>query len=124
MANNSGSIETAPDNTVLNTESTIMVSVEVAYASETQQAVLRCEVPKGTTVRQAFVQSGIERHIDALSINTLAAIPLGIFSRPVRDPSAQRVEGGERIEGYRPIKCDPKQMRRQRAAKRSRGKSS
>ena len=95
-----------------------MLAIEVAYASETQQALLRCEVPMGTTVRQAFMQSGIERHIDTLAQTDLATVPLGVFSRPVRDPESQRLVGGERIEGYRPLKCDPKQMRRMRAARK------
>lgn len=101
------------------TESTAsMLTIEVAYASETQQALLCCEVPEGTTVRQAFMQSGIDRHIDDMTPDMLMSIPLGVFSRPVRDPDTQVVAGGERIEGYRPIKCDPKQMRRTRAALR------
>lgn len=95
-----------------------MLSIEVAYASETQQALLECKVPAGTTVRQAFVQSGIEQHVEALTPNMLATIPLGVFSRLVRNPDVQQLVGGERIEGYRPLKCDPKQMRRMRAAQR------
>lgn len=94
-----------------------MLTIEVAYASEHQQVLLRCEVPKGVTVRQAFVQSGIDQHIDDLTPDMLASIPLGVFSRPVREPETQPLLGGERIEGYRPIKCDPKQMRRVRAAR-------
>lgn len=95
-----------------------MLTIEVAYASETQQTLLCCEVAAGTTVRQAFMQSGIERHIEGLTAEELATVPLGVFSRLVRDPDTQKVKEGERIEGYRPIKCDPKQMRRTRAAQR------
>lgn len=95
-----------------------MLAVEVAYASETQQVLLCCKVPAGTTVRQAFMQSGVDQHIDALMADELTTVPLGIFSRPVRDPETQPVKEGDRIEGYRPIKCDPKQMRRARAAQR------
>lgn len=95
-----------------------MLAIEVAYASETEQVLLRCKVPVGTTVRQAFVQSGIDRHMEALTLDDLASVPLGIFSRPVHDPDTQQVQHGDRIEGYRPIKCDPKQMRRMRAAQR------
>lgn len=97
---------------------TSMLTIEVAYVSETQQALLCCKVPAETTVRQAFIQSGLADHIEALSPEMLATVPLGIFGRPVRDPEHQRVQDGERIEGYRPIKCDPKQMRRMRAASR------
>lgn len=96
-----------------------MLTIEVAYASETQQALLCCKVPAGTSVRQAFIHSGLADHIEALSPEILATVPLGIFGRPVREPEYQLVRDGERIEGYRPIKCDPKQMRRMRAASRS-----
>lgn len=93
-----------------------MLSIEVAYVGDFGQALLRCDVSEGITVREAFVQAGLEQHVKGLTVEAAKTMPLGIFSRPVRDPDTEVVREGDRIEGYRPITCDPKQMRRQRAA--------
>jgi putative ubiquitin-RnfH superfamily antitoxin RatB of RatAB toxin-antitoxin module len=79
--------------------------IEVAYAERERQTVLALEVEPGTTVAEAVEQSGIRaRH--ALP----ADVVLGIWGRSVA-PTAV-LEGGERVELYRPIAVDPKETRR------------
>lgn len=93
-----------------------MIPIEVAYAGKHAQVVLACQVPVGTTARQAFIHAGLEAQCEELRDTALNDVPLGIFSRPLRAPDDYQVQVGDRIEGYRPLECDPKQARRQRAA--------
>lgn len=88
------------------------IRVEVAYADDAVQLLRVVSVPAATTVGQAIAMS-----------NILAAIPtgfavskVGIFGRIV---ALDETPGdGDRIELYRPLKIDPKEARRRRAATR------
>lgn len=94
--------------------------VEVAYALADKQKLLRLTVPYGTTVRQAAVLSGITAHFPGLD---LTASPLGVFGKVVAKPDERLLEDGERVEIYRPLIADPKEVRKQRAAKAARAKA-
>ncbi|OPA97396.1 RnfH family protein [Pseudomonas fluorescens] len=91
-----------------------MVEVEVVYAAEDRQVLLAVAVPSGTSVRAAVQASGIAMQFPQLS---LAECPLGIFGKAVADPEVREVQSGDRIEIYRPLLADPKEVRRLRAAK-------
>ena len=89
-----------------------MLPVEVVYATAEQQLLLAFEVPVGTSVSEAVQLSGIAEHL--LHV-TLQDCPLGIFGRVVAPEHL--IEAGDRIELYRPLLIDPKEVRKQRAAK-------
>lgn len=86
--------------------------IEVAYATPEKQVILECEVAAGTTVRDAVKQSGIDLHFPEID---LQKSDLGVFSKAVTDD--YELSDGDRIEIYRPLIADPKEIRRQRAAK-------
>lgn len=89
------------------------VAVEVAYALPEAQRIVTLDVPAGTTAIEAVKQSGIEQYFDELQLSD--DLKLGIFGKAV---SASHVlQAGERVEIYRPLKIDPKEVRKQRAAK-------
>ena len=88
--------------------------IEVAYALADRQILLRLTLAQGTTVRQAALQSGLDAQFPGLD---LARCPLGIFGKRVAAPEARVLEDGERVEIYRSLLADPKEVRRQRAAK-------
>ncbi|MEX6504227.1 RnfH family protein [Pseudomonas zhanjiangensis] len=90
------------------------IVVEVVYALADKQKLLRLSVPQGTTVRQAALMSGMAAHFPGLD---LAGCPLGIFGKAVSKPDERVLEDGERVEIYRPLIADPKEVRKQRAAK-------
>lgn len=90
------------------------IRIEVVYAAVDRQVLLVLDVPVGSTVRQALEMCGIERQFPDLN---LAQSPVGIFGKVLNDPSIRVIEAGERIEIYRPLLADPKEVRRQRAAK-------
>lgn len=95
-----------------------LLPIEVVYASPERQVLVSLQVPVGCTARQAVLQSGLEHTFVALD---LANATLGIFGRTVGD--AQVLEAGDRVEIYRPLLADPKEVRKRRAAKAA-GRSS
>lgn len=97
-----------------------MISVEVAWAEPGRHWLRELSVPAGTTARQVVIQSGIDGQWP--EVDVLGA-PLGIFSRKLDGrqqplPEEYVVQPGDRVEIYRPLEIDPKQARRQRAARK------
>jgi len=87
-----------------------MLAVEVVYAMPRTQTVIQLEVQEGATVGDALGISGIfARHpeLDA------ATCSLGIWGRAAT--RSQALRDRDRIEIYRPLLADPKQVRRNRA---------
>ncbi|MOA44639.1 Persistence and stress-resistance antitoxin PasI [compost metagenome] len=48
---------------------------------------------------------------------------MGIFGKAVAKPEERVLEEGERVEIYRPLIADPKEARKQRAAKVAKAKA-
>lgn len=91
-----------------------LIAVEVAYALADRQKIVCLQVPEGTSVREAVLLSGMEQYFPGLEVQQS---PLGIFSRHVADPDSQPVRAGDRVEIYRPLLADPKEVRKRRAEK-------
>jgi putative ubiquitin-RnfH superfamily antitoxin RatB of RatAB toxin-antitoxin module len=89
-----------------------MIHIEVAYAAPDKQVLLGLSVQKGTTVAEGIEQSAIQDKFPELKMDIKA---VGIFSRKVTLDHVLRE--GDRIEIYRPLIADPKEVRRQRALK-------
>ncbi len=88
------------------------ITVEVAYALPHKQAILEVEVPEGTTALEAARLSGITGRFDGIDLDNSK---LGIFSKPVSP--GQVLRAGDRVEIYRPLIADPKEVRKERAAR-------
>ena len=96
-----------------------LIEVEVVYAEPAKQQLLALKVPVGTTALEAVKLSGIEQAFPNLDLGNVS---FGIFSRPLDGRSTPAVDEylmqeGDRVEIYRPLLIDPKQARRQRAAR-------
>jgi putative ubiquitin-RnfH superfamily antitoxin RatB of RatAB toxin-antitoxin module len=87
------------------------IRVEVAYALPGRQELVEVELEQGATAAQAIEQSEILQRVPGLD-----ASRIGIFGREVAP--AQVLRDGDRVEIYRPLQIDPKDARRQRAARR------
>jgi len=96
-----------------------MINVEVAYALADKQKINTLRVPQGTTVRQAALQSGLDRFFPELD---LADSPLGIFAKGIAKPDEHLLQDGDRVEIYRPLLADPKEARKKRAEKAAQAK--
>jgi len=88
------------------------IKVEVAYALPDKQAIVAVDVTPGTTALEAARQSGITDKFDGIDLDNAK---LGIFGALVA-PGHIMAEG-ERVEIYRPLIADPKEVRKARAAR-------
>lgn len=88
------------------------INVEVAYAEPDRQLILPVNVDVGTTVGGAIVQSGIMVEFPDLDIENSK---VGIFGKAVTQET--QLKEGDRVEIYRPLIADPKEVRRKRAVK-------
>ncbi|WP_410013964.1 RnfH family protein [Sodalis sp. C49] len=86
------------------------IRVEVVYALPERQYLRQLVLAAGSTLEQAIQASGLLaiRHDIDLDKNKV-----GIFSRPAK--LSDRLNDGDRVEIYRPLLIDPKELRRQRA---------
>lgn len=89
------------------------ILVEVAYAVPEDQVILEVEVPEGATAEEAVQRSGIIQRFPGID---LSRNKIGIFGKAQKQDQSLRHR--DRVEIYRPITCDPKEVRRQRAKKK------
>jgi putative ubiquitin-RnfH superfamily antitoxin RatB of RatAB toxin-antitoxin module len=86
-----------------------IIEVALAYAKPEHQIVLPLKVPLGATLGEAIAISGITKRfpgIDLLKNKT------GVFGR--LRPLEYILRPGDRVEIYRPLVADPKEVRRAR----------
>ncbi|MDP2716286.1 RnfH family protein [Rheinheimera sp.] len=88
------------------------ITVEVAYALPQRQSLLTLSVSRYCTVREAIEQSGILQQFTDIDLDVQK---VGIWSRPVK--LDELLKAGDRVEIYRPLIADPKDLRRRRAEK-------
>jgi hypothetical protein len=86
------------------------MNVEVIYALPTQQPLLRVKLGEGATVEDAIRASGV---LDTFPEIDLTKNKVGIFSKLVK--LDEKVRDRDRVEIYRPLIADPKEVRRKRA---------
>lgn len=96
-----------------------LIAVEVAYALPDRQTILEILVEPGTTAYQAVERSDIVRLYPELEIENAK---MGIFgqalgTKGLKPPREQVLQAGDRVEIYRPLQADPKEVRRRRAEK-------
>lgn len=88
------------------------MTVEVAYALPHKQSIIEVEVPLGATALEAVQQSGVIEQFDDIDIENAK---MGVFGKVVSPK--QVLQAGERVEVYRPLQADPKEVRKARAAR-------
>ena len=89
-----------------------LIDVEVAYATPEQQMIVALKMPEGATVEQTIKASGLLNRFPEIA---WADIKVGIFGSICK--LDQSVRQADRVEIYRSLSHDPKEARRQRAAK-------
>ena len=87
------------------------ILVEVAYATPELQKIIECEVAIGSSLIDAVKQSDIRHYFPEIE---LEACDYGVFGKLA--PADYILAEGDRIEIYRELVADPKEIRRQRAA--------
>ena len=86
------------------------IHVEVVYALPDQQPILSVTLPDGATVEEAIRRSGV---LETFPTIDLSVNKVGIFSKLVK--LDEKVRDRDRVEIYRPLIADPKEVRRKRA---------
>lgn len=87
------------------------IHVEVVYALQNRQKSVSVQLSAGTTVRDAVERSGLMGEFPEID---LAVNKFGIWNKLAKADAALR--DNDRVEIYRPLIADPKEVRRQRAA--------
>lgn len=93
------------------------IHIEVAYATKKEQVIISLEIPEASTLEQAIEKSKI---LEIFPEIDLKQNRVGIFSKPCALSTVLRE--GDRVEIYRPLIADPKEIRKQRAAQGKRMK--
>jgi uncharacterized protein len=88
-----------------------VITVEIAYALPQQQMIIPIKVEDGCTAEDAVKISGILQKFPEID---LSQNQLGIFGKLTKNDTPLRHL--DRVEIYRPLIADPKEVRRQRAA--------
>lgn len=88
-----------------------LIGVEVAFALPDKQMIITLEVNEGTTAQQAVEQSNIQQHFPEEKV---VGADLGIFGKSVK--GSYVLSPGDRVEVYRALLADPKEVRKRRAA--------
>lgn len=87
------------------------IHVEVCYALRERQEIVQLRLPAGSTVQRAVEASGLlQKHPE---IDLAKANKLGVFAKLVKPDTVLRDK--DRVEIYRPLIADPKEVRRKRA---------
>jgi putative ubiquitin-RnfH superfamily antitoxin RatB of RatAB toxin-antitoxin module len=85
--------------------------IEVAYALAEKQTLLSLEVKEGITLKEAIEVSGILASYPQID---LSKDKVGVFGKLAKLDTVLREK--DRVEIYRPLIADPKQVRKERAA--------
>jgi len=92
------------------------VQVEVAAGLPERQVVVSLTLREGATAEEAITAAELARRLPGLEVD-LGRI--GVFGKRVRPDHT--LGEGDRVEVYRPLKADPKEVRRQLAELERRG---
>lgn len=87
------------------------INVLVCYALRDSQEIVQLRLPEGSTVQRAVEASGLlQKHPE---IDLAKGNKLGVFAKLVKADTVLRDK--DRVEIYRPLIADPKEVRRKRA---------
>ncbi len=87
------------------------IAVEVAYARPDEQIIIPLEIEAGATFEQAILRSGVLTRFPEID---MAVNKVGVFGKLGKLDTVLRA--GDRVEIYRILIADPKEVRKQRAA--------
>lgn len=86
------------------------LSIEIAFALPHRQELVHVQLPAGSTVQQAIEASGLMQKYSEIDLKRNKVGVFGKLSKldaPLRDR--------DRVEIYRPLIADPKEVRKKRA---------
>ncbi|MGY6772948.1 RnfH family protein [Gallibacterium anatis] len=90
------------------------INVEIAYALPDHHFLKKIQVTAGSNLQAAILQSGVLQIYHDIDLRNNK---VGIFGRLAK--LTDIIQEGDRIEIYRPLLADPKEIRRKRAAEQA-----
>ena len=90
------------------------IRVEVVLAMPERQELIAMDITAGSTIGDAIEQSGVLDRFDGFELDPEK---VGIFGR--KAGIEQVLRDGDRVEIYRSLIADPKEVRRQRTLKQA-----
>lgn len=88
------------------------IQIELVYGTPSKQELLSLSVDKGCTVEKAIISSGILGMFEEID---LTINKVGVWNHTVK--LDYQLNDLDRIEIYRPLLADPKEVRKRRAEK-------
>ncbi len=89
------------------------INVSLVFATAEQQWIHECVVARGTSAQELIESSGFMSDIELLSNQEIDKLEIGVFSEKVS--ADYLLQEGDRVEIYRSLTADPKEVRRQLA---------
>lgn len=89
-----------------------VINIEVVYGLPHKQTLLTLKIAENSTVLQAIEASGIQKIYTDIDLNENK---VGIWNRTCK--STDTLSEGDRVEIYRSMVADPKEVRKRRAEK-------
>ncbi|MDH5392769.1 MAG: RnfH family protein [Gammaproteobacteria bacterium] len=87
------------------------MNIEVVYGHADRQSLLSVEIDENQSIEDAIKKSGILELYEEIDLNVNK---VGIFGKISKLSST--LKQGDRVEIYRPLIADPKEVRRRREA--------
>ena len=94
------------------------IKVEVAYSQPSGQVIISIDIETGATLDEAIKLSGILEQFPEID---LAKNKVGVFGKIAK--LERELRAGDRVEIYRALIADPKEVRRRRAAEAEKKKT-
>jgi len=88
------------------------ITIQVVYALPDKQELLSLALPQGSTLLQAIAASGLAEKYGL----DVATTKFGIYGKQTKPDTVLR--DLDRVEIYRPLIADPKEMRKARVAEK------
>ena len=89
------------------------INVSLVFATEQKQWIHETQVARGTSAQELIESSGFMTRVEDLLALKVELLDVGVFSQKVA--LDYLLQEGDRVELYRPLTADPKEVRRQLA---------
>jgi putative ubiquitin-RnfH superfamily antitoxin RatB of RatAB toxin-antitoxin module len=89
------------------------INVSLVFATEQKQWIYEAQVARGTSAQELIESSGFMTQVEALVELKLELLDVGVFAQKVA--LDYLLQESDRLEIYRPLTADPKEVRRQLA---------
>ena len=92
-----------------------MINVEVAYALPDRQFLIHLKCLTARPLYRPLIDLMLRQKLPELDISKVGIFSQVLGSKGLADADVYELQQGDRVEIYRPLTLDPKEIRRRRA---------